>query len=143
MPRPGDIGGDTWPAATDPDPLKAQAFMHGGGTVWQAPAIDPELGMIYFSTGNAGPDYDGSVRPGDNLFTASIVALDYKTGQYKWHFQEVHHDIWDYDGQEPRMATAATQPYPVGDKFVKDCASPLPGFPWPAACLTRSSTCRW
>src|SRR5437660_1198542 len=57
--------------------------------------------MLYFSTGNAGPDYDGSMRPGDNLFAASIVALDYKTGQYKWHFQEVHHDIWDFDAPSP------------------------------------------
>ena len=175
---PGEIGGDTWPSPDNADPVLAQAYTHGGGTVWQAPAIDPELGMMYFSTGNAGPDYMGNVRPGDNLFTASIVALDYKTGQYKWHFQEVHHDIWDYDApspvvlfdqtyngqlrkglsepgktgwlyyldrtngqpligineqpvsQDPRMATAATQPIPVGDKFVKDCATePIPGFP--------------
>ncbi len=92
---PGDaVGGDSWPANSD-------AYTHGGGTVWQAPAIDPQLGMAYFSTGNAGPDYDGSVRPGDNLFSASIVAVDYKTGQYRWHFQEVHHDIWDYDAPSP------------------------------------------
>jgi alcohol dehydrogenase (cytochrome c) len=178
VPGPGDIGGDTWPSPNDPDPVKRDAYLHGGGTVWQAPAIDPELGMIYFSTGNAGPDYDGSVRPGDNLFTASIVGLDYKTGQYKWHFQEAHHEIWDYDApspvvlfdqtyngqlrkgisqagktgwvyyldrtngqpligvdekavkQEPRQATAATQPYPVGDKFVRDClTAPIPDFP--------------
>jgi alcohol dehydrogenase (cytochrome c) len=57
--------------------------------------------MVYFGTGNAGPDLDGSVRGGDNLFTASVVALDLDTGQYKWHFQEVHHDIWDYDGPQP------------------------------------------
>ncbi|HEX8967199.1 MAG TPA: PQQ-binding-like beta-propeller repeat protein [Chloroflexota bacterium] len=91
---PGDIGGDSWPAGTD-------AYTHGGATVWQAPAIDPELGMAYFSTGNAGPDYDGSIRPGDNLFAASIVAIDLRTGQYRWHFQEVHHDIWDYDAPSP------------------------------------------
>jgi alcohol dehydrogenase (cytochrome c) len=175
---PGEIGGDSWPSPSDPDSVKAQAYTHGGGTVWQAAAVDPDLGMMYFSTGNAGPDYMGDVRPGDNLFTASIVALDYKTGAYKWHFQEVHHDIWDYDApspvvlfdetingqprkglsqpgktgwvyyldrtngqpligineapvsQEPRMATSATQPIPVGDKFVKDCATePVPGFP--------------
>jgi len=178
VPGPGDIGGDTWPSPNDPDGVKRDAYLHGGATVWQAPAIDPELGMIYFSTGNAGPDYDGGVRPGDNLFAASIVALDYRTGQYKWHFQEVKHDIWDYDApspvvlfdqvyngqprkglsqagktgwvyyldrtngeplvgveyrpvsQEPRMATAATQPYMVGDKFVRDCITgPIPDFP--------------
>ena len=65
------------------------------------PAVDPELGLLYFSTGNASPDLDGSKRAGDNLFAASIVALDAKTGKYRWHFQQVHHDIWDYDAPEP------------------------------------------
>src|SRR5215471_989032 len=177
IPGPGDVGGDTWPSPNDPDPVKRDAYTHGGATVWQAPAIDPDLGMIYFSTGNAGPDYDGSVRPGDNLFTASILALDYKTGQYRWHFQQVHHDIWDFDApsptvlydqtyngvqrkgiyessktgwiyfldrtngkpligidekpvpQEARNATAATQPYPVGDAFMDQCPDPLPNIP--------------
>src|ERR1700730_7477073 len=102
IPGPNDIGGDSWPS-TSSDPEKAAAYTHGGASVWQAPAIDPELGMLYFSTGNAGPDFDGSMRPGDNLFSASIVALDYKTGQYKWHFQEVHHDIWDFDAPSPTV----------------------------------------
>src|SRR5205085_426312 len=74
---PDQIGGDSWPSPSDPDPIKRDAYLHGGATVWQAPAIDPELGMIYFSTGNAGPDNDGSVRPGNNLFTSSILGLDY------------------------------------------------------------------
>src|SRR5215210_3902338 len=94
VPGPGEFGHETWPQGT-------QDYLRGGATVWQAISVDPELQMVYFSTGNAGPDYDGSVRPGDNLFAASIVALDYKTGQYKWHFQEVHHDIWDYDAPSP------------------------------------------
>ena len=64
------------------------------------PTIDPSLGMLYFSTGNAGPDYDGSPRPGDNLFTVSIVAL-HLDGTYAWHFQQVHHDIWDFDSPSP------------------------------------------
>ncbi len=140
--------------------------MHGGATVWHTPAVDPELGLVYFSTGNPGPDFNGAVRAGDNLFSASIVALEARTGKYRWHFQEVHHDIWDYDApnpvvlfdavidgrarkglaqvgktgwayildretgepligieerpvpQEPRQATAATQPYPAGDAIV-------------------------
>ena len=71
--------------------------MRGGAPVWTHPAIDPALGMVYIPTGNAWPDFDGSVRGGDNLYTSSIVALDLKTGAYKWHFQEVHHDVWDYD----------------------------------------------
>jgi quinohemoprotein ethanol dehydrogenase len=93
VPGPGDFGGETWPAGTD-------AYQHGGATIWGTPAIDPELGLLYFSTGNAGPDYDGSVRPGDNLFSASIVALRLD-GSYAWHFQEVHHDLWDYDAPSP------------------------------------------
>jgi quinohemoprotein ethanol dehydrogenase len=93
VPAPGELGADTWPPG--------DAYLHGGADVWQTPAIDPDLGMIYFSTGNAAPNYDGSVRAGDNLFTASIVALDYRTGQYRWHFQEVHHDIWNYGAPSP------------------------------------------
>ena len=78
VPGPGEIGAETWPM-NDPDPVIANIYQHGGATVWQAPAVDPELGMLYFSTGNASP-WEGSLRPGDNLFTASIVALDYQDG---------------------------------------------------------------
>jgi alcohol dehydrogenase (cytochrome c) len=94
VPGPGEVGHDTWPQDND-------AWKSGGGSVWQTPAVDPALGLIYFSTGNPGPDYSGAVRKGDNLFTASIVALEAKTGKYRWHFQQVHHDLWDYDGPSP------------------------------------------
>ena len=94
IPGPGEFGNDTWPANTD-------MWKYGGASVWQTPAVDPQLGLIYFSTGNAGATYNGSVRPGDNLFTASIVAIEAKTGKYRWHFQQVHHDIWDYDSPNP------------------------------------------
>jgi len=94
IPGPGELGHDTWPADSD-------AWMHGGAPVWQTPAVDPELGLIYFSTGNPGPVLNGAVRPGDNLFANSIVALDVATGEYRWHFQQVHHDIWDYDAPNP------------------------------------------
>jgi len=94
VPAPGELGSDTWPRNSD-------AWMHGGAAVWQTPAVDPQLGMLYFSTGNPGPNLNGSVRPGSNLFTVSIVALDAKTGKYRWHFQQVHHDIWDYDSPNP------------------------------------------
>jgi quinohemoprotein ethanol dehydrogenase len=89
VPGPGEFGHDTW---------EGDSWQHGGAPVWTHPAIDPDLGMIYVPTGNASPDTDGTKRGGDNLFSASIVALDLKTGQRKWHFQEVHHDLWDYDG---------------------------------------------
>jgi quinohemoprotein ethanol dehydrogenase len=96
IPGPGDFGNDTWPAGTD-------AWKFGGGSVWQTPALDPDLGMLYVTVGNAAPDLDGSQRAGNNLFTESIVALDARTGARKWHFQEVHHDIWDYDVVSPNI----------------------------------------
>jgi alcohol dehydrogenase (cytochrome c) len=94
VPGPGEPGHDTWPQDND-------AWKYGGASVWQTPAIDPELGLVYFSTGNAGPDYNGAVRAGDNLYTVSIVAIEAATGRYRWHFQQVHHDIWDYDASNP------------------------------------------
>ena len=99
---PGERGGDSWPSPNDPDPVKAHAYLNGGANVWQAPAIDPELGLIYFSTGQPGPDAvgEGSKRPGDNLFSSSILAL-HLDGTYAWHFQMVHHDLWDFDCPSP------------------------------------------
>lgn len=94
IPGPGEFGHDTWPADSD-------VWQYGGAAVWQTPAIDPELGLVYFSTANPGPDYSGSIRAGDNLFSSSIVAVDVWTGEYRWHFQQVHHDIWDYDASNP------------------------------------------
>jgi len=94
VPAPGELGHETWPADSD-------VWQWGGAPVWSTPAIDADLGLLYFSTGNPGPSLGGAARPGDNLFTASIVALDVATGRYRWHFQEVHHDIWDYDAANP------------------------------------------
>jgi len=96
IPGPGEIGHATWPQNND-------AWKFGGAPVWQTPSVDPELGMIYFSTGNAGPDLNGAIRAGDNLFAASLVALDAATGEYRWHFQVVRHDIWDYDAPNPTV----------------------------------------
>lgn len=94
IPGPGETGHETWEGDND-------AWQRGGAPIWNTPAVDPELNMLYFSTGNASPDLNGSGRPGENLFTASIVAIDAETGKYKWHFQQVHHDIWDYDAPSP------------------------------------------
>jgi len=73
----------------------------GGGSIWTTPAIDPELGLMYIGTGNPSPQMDGSTRPGDNLYTVSLVALDFKTGKLKWHYQQVPHDRWGYDVSSP------------------------------------------
>jgi quinohemoprotein ethanol dehydrogenase len=96
IPGPGEFGHDTWPQDND-------AWKHGGATVWQTPAVDPDLGLIYFTTGNPGPDFNGRIRPGNNLFSVSMIAVEAKTGKYRWHFQQVHHDIWDYDSPNPVM----------------------------------------
>jgi PQQ-dependent dehydrogenase (methanol/ethanol family) len=79
----------------------ADAWRHGGGPMWHHPAYDPALGLLFLNIGNAAPDNDGEVRPGDNLYTSSIVALDVKTGKLKWYYQEVSHDVWDYDATTP------------------------------------------
>ena len=95
----GDPGNRTW-RGTDP-----KAWEHGGGSIWVPGAYDPELNLVYWGTGNAGPDYSGNEREGDNLYTASIVALDADTGELRWHYQFTPHDIWDYDStQMPILA---------------------------------------
>jgi alcohol dehydrogenase (cytochrome c) len=91
VPRPGEMGHDTWGGAAEAD--------RTGATPWIHPAVDPELKLVYWTFGNirGGSSQNGSSRPGTNLFGNSIVALDLKSGEYRWHFQSVHHDIWDMD----------------------------------------------
>src|ERR1700730_11501795 len=72
-----------------------------GGGVWQNPAVDLATNRIYFVVGNPSPDLDGSVRPGDNLYTDSLVSLDLETGKYVCHFQYIPHDVWDLDSASP------------------------------------------
>jgi quinohemoprotein ethanol dehydrogenase len=96
IPLPGEAGHDTWPQDSD-------AWKNGGAGVWVNPAVDPVLGLVYFGTSNASPQYGGEIRPGDNLYTATMVALDIKTGKQKWHFQALHHDIWEGDLGTPPM----------------------------------------
>jgi alcohol dehydrogenase (cytochrome c) len=91
VPKPGEPGSETWPSTSD-------AWARGGGTAWITGSYDPELDLVYWGTGNPGPDYDGSVRPGNNLYTNSVVALDPDDGSLKWHYQWTPHDVWDYDG---------------------------------------------
>lgn len=77
------------------------AWRFGGGSVWHAPAADPALGLIYFGVGNPSPQAASQSRPGDNLHTVSIVALDAATGKLRWHYQQVPHDMWGYDVASP------------------------------------------
>ncbi|MGH8244872.1 MAG: pyrroloquinoline quinone-dependent dehydrogenase, partial [Gammaproteobacteria bacterium] len=72
-----------------------------GGGVWQNPAVDRATGTVYFVVGNPSPDLDGAIRPGDNLYTESLVAVDLNTGRYKCHYQYIPHDVWDLDAVSP------------------------------------------
>ena len=92
IPGPGEPGNDTWHA---PDSWKT-----GGGSTWVTGSYDPELKLIYWGVGNPGPDWNGDPRPGDNLYTCSLVALDAETGKLRWHFQFTPHDVHDWDATE-------------------------------------------
>lgn len=93
IPSPGQPGSDTWPKTND-------SWKHGGGAVWLHGTYDPQLGLDFYVTGNAVPQYGGENRPGDNLFTDSVIALNSKTGKLRWYYQLVHHDIWEADVAE-------------------------------------------
>lgn len=162
IPAPGQFGHKTWPA-TD-------SWKTGGGPVFNTPSVDSNLGLIYFVVGNPAPS-NGHFRAGNNLFTVSVVALDVRTGKYRWHFQVIHHDIWDQECATPTLLfdlvrngklakglaafcktgwtyildrrtgrpllpiverkveqngyqrTSRTQPIPLGDAFVPQCAN--------------------
>ncbi len=83
--------------STDPDTFAGNSWKTGGGMVWTTPAIDPERNLVIFAVGNPNPDLNGAGRAGDNLWTDSIVALDADSGEIRWHYQQVKHDVWDYD----------------------------------------------
>ena len=88
IPAPGEPGSDTWPAG--------DAYLHGGGSTWITGSYDPELDLAYWGTGNAGP-WNPTVRPGDNLYTASVLAIRPKTGEIVWHFQFFPNEMYDLD----------------------------------------------
>ncbi|MBV9911138.1 MAG: PQQ-binding-like beta-propeller repeat protein [Sinobacteraceae bacterium] len=86
-----------------PESWAGDSWQRGGAPMWQTPSIDTRRNLVYVATGNAGPDINGINRAGENLFSASVVALDLDTGVPRWHFQETHHDLWDYDSAQPTM----------------------------------------
>jgi quinohemoprotein ethanol dehydrogenase len=132
IPGPGETGHESWPQGND-------SWKRGGAGIWNTPTVDPDLNMVYFSTSNASPDYYGAERAGDNLFSASIVALDATTGKYKWHYQQVHHDIWDLDSPSPTVFVEGemegeerdgiAQPSKTGMLYILDRETGKPIFP--------------
>jgi alcohol dehydrogenase (cytochrome c) len=91
IPGPGEFGSASWPG---------DLYLHGGATTWMPGTYDPELDTVYWTTSNAAPDFDGSSRPGDDLYTACVLAIDPNTGKLKWYFQFTPHDVYDYDANE-------------------------------------------
>ena len=107
VPGPGEPGHETWEACP-PNPTTycdPEAWKHGGGAAWLTGSYDPELNLTYWGIGNPGPDYNRTQRPGDNLYTCSVVALDADTGELRWHFQFTPDDLYDFDAvQIPVLA---------------------------------------
>jgi len=101
IPQPGEFGHETW---------ENDAWQYTGDiSSWAPMSADAELGLVYIPTNGATVDFYGGFRPGDNLFGTSLIALDVKTGERKWHFQMVHHDIWNYDTPTAPVLLDVTQ----------------------------------
>ncbi len=96
IPAPGEPGSETWKD-------KHNAWRVGGGGVWQTASYDPATNLLFYGTGDAFPSFDPEFRPGDNLFTASTIALDADTGKIVWYFQETPNEHWDFDTPSPKM----------------------------------------
>ncbi|HEY2056551.1 MAG TPA: PQQ-binding-like beta-propeller repeat protein [Solirubrobacterales bacterium] len=132
VPSPQETGGNTWP--------DNGSYKHGGASIWNTPTVNPETGTLFFSTSNAAP-WVGDERKGENLFTVSIVALDAETGKYRWHYQMVHHDLWDFDAPSPtvlfkgqmngKMVEGVGEPGKTGWVYLVDQKTGKPIYPIP------------
>lgn len=91
IPGPGEFGSSSWPG---------NSYLYGGATTWLPGTYDPALNTLYWTTSNAAPDFAGETRPGDDLYSASVLALDADSGKLKWYFQFTPHDLYDYDATE-------------------------------------------
>lgn len=131
IPRDGEYGNATWPS---------EAWKtHGGANSWAGVTLDRERGLVFLPTGSATPDFWGGERPGDNLYANSLIALNAETGERVWHFQFVHHDLWDRDLPAPptlvsfekdgRQIDAIAQTTKSGHLFVFDRETGEPIFP--------------
>jgi alcohol dehydrogenase (cytochrome c) len=104
IPAPGEPGSESWPG---------DSYLHGGGTTWMPGTFDRESNTVFWGTSNPAPDFDGDVRPGDDLYTDCVLALDADTGKLKWYFQFTPHDLYDYDAEEtPVLVDAMWQGQP-------------------------------
>ncbi|MEX2399317.1 MAG: PQQ-binding-like beta-propeller repeat protein [Rhodothermales bacterium] len=135
LPQPGEFGYDTWPEGrSDNDNPRA-----GGANSWGGMSVDYERGIVYVPLGSANYDFYGVDRHGENLFANSLVALDARTGEHLWHFQTIHHDLWDYDltatpvlltvEHEGEMKDIVAQATKTGMVFVFDRVTGEPLWP--------------
>jgi len=131
IPAPGELGHDTWP----PDAHE----ISGGANAWAGVTVDAGAGLVFAATGSASFDFYGANRHGDNLFANSLLALDARTGERVWHFQGIHHDVWDWDfpaapslvtvRREGRRIEAVAQLTKTGYVYVFDRHTGEPLFP--------------
>jgi len=131
IPHPDELGADSWP--------EGAWRTHGGANSWAGITLDSERGMVFVPTGSATPDFWGGERPGANLFANSLIALDAETGERRWHFQFVHHDLWDRDLPAPpnlvrlerdgRHIDAVAQPTKSGHVFLFERETGKPVYP--------------
>src|SRR5580698_4090676 len=91
IPGPGEFGSSSWPG---------DSYLYGGATTWMPGTFDPDLDTLYWTTSNAAPDFVGDSRPGDDLYTSCVLAIDPDTGKLKWYFQFTPHDLYDFDANE-------------------------------------------
>jgi alcohol dehydrogenase (cytochrome c) len=143
IPGPGEPGHDSWPANND-------AWKHGGAGIWNTPTVDPKTNTLFFSTSNAAPDWNGSERAGDNKWAASILAVDAETGKIKWGYQQVHHDLWDYDSPSPTVlmdgemngedVEAVGEPSKTGWVYLLDRNTGKPIYPIPEVKVPQDPT---
>jgi quinoprotein glucose dehydrogenase len=143
IPQPGEFGAETWENGSKPGTVGV-----GKADAWAPYTADPDLGLVYIPVGEGLSDEYGGYRPGSNLFANSIVAIDVKTGKRKWHYQMVHHDIWDYDvpmapnlldvtvNGQPRKVIAATTKQ--GWVYVLDRTTGEPIWPIPETPVLQS-----
>jgi quinoprotein glucose dehydrogenase len=142
VPRPGEFGADTWP--------EAGLGNYGGVHNWSESTVDAETGIIYIPTGTARYDFYGGNRHGDNLFANSLLALDARSGKRLWHFQTIHHDLWDYDlPTAPKLLTvvhdgvsipAVAQPSKQGFVYVFNRVTGAPLWPIEERPVPQSDT---
>jgi glucose dehydrogenase len=141
VPREGEPGGETW---------GANSWKYAGDAgVWNPMSADEELGLVYVATSTPTSSWYGGWRPGSNLYTASLVALDLRTGKLVWHYQMVHHDLWDYDNVGPailgditvdgRRIKAVMQANKTGFVFVLDRATGKPVWPIEERAVPKST----